>query len=239
MPNPKGAGFAVIELFTSEGCSSCPPADAALARIAERAARDALPIFPVELHVDYWDYLGWQDPFDDARFSARQAGYRGLSGQSYTPQAVVNGAFECVGSNASRLSGLIERALATPATTELTLSAEFVPDGVRVRYQSDSGDSGQRLALLLLEARSESVVTRGENAGERLAHRNVARAFGDLALASGHTAGSWHTALPPSFQRVGARVLAFSERSGQHGITGASLTAIAAQPPASELEQSK
>src|SRR6185369_14315161 len=83
-------GVALVELFTSEGCSSCPAADAVLARIAKEAERSGARIFTVELHVDYWDYLGWRDPFDDARFSARQAGYRTLSGSTYTPQAVVN-----------------------------------------------------------------------------------------------------------------------------------------------------
>jgi hypothetical protein len=98
MPNPHNLqypGIAVVELFTSEGCSSCPSADATLARVAERAERAGRNIFPVELHVDYWDYLGWRDPFDDARYSERQATYRALSGSTYTPQAVVNGLSDC------------------------------------------------------------------------------------------------------------------------------------------------
>jgi hypothetical protein len=223
MPSPNSStGVAVVELFTSEGCSSCPPADATLASVSERAERAGQSVFAVELHVDYWDYLGWRDPFDDARFSARQAGYRPLSGSTYTPQAVVNGERECVGSNAAQLDALIEQALATTATTALALSASFSSTGVLVRYASDSAEPAQRLNLLVLERASESRVTRGENAGERLVHHNVARAFAQQPLTAGHVAGSWQAALPAEFTRAGARVLAFAQRAEQGRITGAS-----------------
>jgi len=224
--NPQYPGIAVVELFTSEGCSSCPSADATLARVAERAERAGRNIFPVELHVDYWDYLGWRDPFDDARYSERQATYRALSGSTYTPQAVVNGVSDCVGSNEARLSSLIEAELAKPATTQLQLSARFSAAGVQAHYQIDASEPAQTLALIVVEARRESAVLRGENAGERLAHRNVARAFATRPLAPGHGAGDWELALPAGFVRDGARVLAFAE--GAHGgITGAALVGIA------------
>ena len=86
------AGFAVLELFTSEGCSSCPPADEALSDISQRAQKEGLPVYALEWHVDYWDSLGWKDPFDSHEATERQYAYaRALPSDVYTPQLVVNG----------------------------------------------------------------------------------------------------------------------------------------------------
>ena len=109
----KGSGVAVVELFTSEGCSSCPPADRVLSRVASRAAAEALPVYTLSFHVDYWNYLGWRDRFSNPNYSERQHGYSAISpnGGSYTPQAVINGESECVGSDASQIDALIAAAL--------------------------------------------------------------------------------------------------------------------------------
>jgi hypothetical protein len=220
---PTGPGVAVVELFTSEGCSSCPAADATLARIAANAERSGAPIFTVELHVDYWDYLGWRDPFDDARFSQRQAGYRALTGSTYTPQAVVNGVKETVGSDTSRLNDLIALALAAPATTRLAVSAKWQDGSVVVHCQGDGAESAQTLNLFVLEEGAESSVTRGENAGERLRHRNVARAFDAQVVSAGHFEATWQAPVPRNLSRADVRVLAFTERQHQAGITGATV----------------
>lgn len=224
-PTSKGAplsnpGVAVVELFTSEGCSSCPAADAVLARVANAAERSGARIFTVELHVDYWDYLGWRDPFDDARFSARQTGYRALSGSTYTPQAVVNGEKEAVGSDESRLNELIAQVLKVPATTRLMLTAEWSDGGLLVRCAGDAAEA-QTLNLFVLETRAESAVSRGENAGEHLQHRNVARAFESRSVPSGQFQATWRAQLPPDVSRSGVSALAFAQRRHQAGITGA------------------
>jgi hypothetical protein len=226
VPGERGAttepssGVAVVELFTSEGCSSCPAADAALARIAKKAERSGAPIFTVELHVDYWDYLGWRDPFDDRRFSARQAGYESLSGSTYTPQAVVNGKHQAVGSDESGLNELIAQALATPASTRLTLSAEWSDGNLLVRCEGD-GAGTQTLNLFVLQNNAESAVARGENAGERLQHRNIARAFDTRSVSGGHFQATWQAPLPQGMSRSGVSALAFTEHGHQTGITGA------------------
>src|SRR5262245_52837901 len=91
----------VAELFTSEGCSSCPPADALLQQISSSSPVDGVQVLGLEEHVDYWDRLGWRDPFSSATFSNRQAEYAARSfrvGQIYTPQLIVDGDFESVGS---------------------------------------------------------------------------------------------------------------------------------------------
>jgi hypothetical protein len=223
MPKPS-SGFAVVELFTSEGCSSCPAADAAVARIAAAAERTGSPIFTVEQHVDYWDYLGWRDPFDDARFSERQAGYRKLNRSTYTPQAVINGVEEGLGSDEPRLNKLVSHALAAAATTRLELLARWSEGGLVVHCLGDGVEPAQTLNLFLLETRAESNVTRGENSGEPLQHRNVARAFATRPISTGSFEATWQTPLPLGLPRSRVRVLAFTERQRQAGITGASLT---------------
>src|SRR5258706_10393726 len=100
VPTTQPTGIAVIELFTSEGCSSCPPADALLAEILRDARGKNLAIYPLAFHVDYWDHLGWRDPYSDPAYSARQRGYsRTFHRDSiYTPQMIINGVSEFVGS---------------------------------------------------------------------------------------------------------------------------------------------
>jgi hypothetical protein len=220
-PNP---GIAVVELFTSEGCSSCPAADAVVARIAAAGERTGSLVFTVEQHVDYWDHLGWRDPFDDARFSARQAGYHMLNGSTYTPQAVINGLAEAVGSDEARLNELISHALAAAPTTRLELFARWSDGELLVHCRGDGVERTQTLNLFVLETRAESNVTRGENSGERLRHRNVARAFDTRQISAGHFEATWQTKPPSDLPRSGVKVLAFTERPQQAGITGAGLT---------------
>src|SRR5579872_2704486 len=117
-----GKGFAVVELFTSEGCSSCPPADALVARV-QKEDKDA-PVYILAYHVDYWDRLGWKDAFSEAAYSDRQRRYASwlkLSG-IYTPQIVVNGRTEFVGSQAGSLASAIHSGLQQQGNTSLSLS---------------------------------------------------------------------------------------------------------------------
>src|SRR5947209_7530966 len=106
----------VVELFSSEGCSSCPPADVLLARLDRDQPIAGADVIALEFHVDYWNYLGWSDPFSQAAFSARQrkrAHYTGNAGV-YTPQMVVDGQDEFTGSRESAATSAIERAARTP-----------------------------------------------------------------------------------------------------------------------------
>src|ERR1700685_382630 len=114
-------GFVLIELFTSEGCSSCPPADALVARIQEE--NNNKPVYILSFHVDYWNHLGWKDPFSSAAFSDRQKNYANrLNLQSvYTPQVVVNGQTEFVGSDEDRMKNAIENSLQKKSAVLLSL----------------------------------------------------------------------------------------------------------------------
>ena len=122
-PKEPGKGFAVVELFTSEGCSSCPPADALVARVQKESTNK--PVYILAFHVDYWNRLGWKDVYSSAEYSARQnqyANWLNLSSEVYTPQAIVNGHTEFVGSEEGTLRKAIQAGLQKSASTPLTLS---------------------------------------------------------------------------------------------------------------------
>ncbi len=218
----EGKGVAVVELFTSEGCSSCPPADKALASLTARAKASALPVYTLSFHVDYWNYLGWRDPFSSASYSERQHAYSGISanGGTYTPQVVVNGSAECVGSDSSRIGDLIDAALARKPRTQIELRARRSAQGIEVDYRVSGDTQGRVLNLALLEPRAESQVEHGENAGERLAHVNVVRSFASRALSDAN-AGHWTLPVGSAFAADRVGVVAFAEDATQRDISGA------------------
>lgn len=176
LPKNDSNGFAVIELFTSEGCSSCPSADDVVAKFLEANKGN---VHVLAFHVDYWDRLGWKDMFSKAEYTARQNKYAAVLGleSSYTPQVVVNGQHEFVGSNRMQLGRVVEKELAKGKGRPVHLSAAAI-DGnhVAVSYQLEEKSSAQlNIALVQLKAAAE--VKRGENAGRHLDHINVVRDF--------------------------------------------------------------
>jgi hypothetical protein len=182
---------AVVELFTSEGCSSCPAADDNLALLTDEAARSGQRVFTLELHVDYWNYLGWVDPFSDHAHSVRQGAYaQKFAGSGvYTPQLVVNGAEELVGSNAHGSRAAIERALQTPARAQVSLDVRRSPTEIVVSYAVRAA-APVELELALADDSDETQVTRGENSRRLLRHRHVVRAFKSTKLVP-PASGSW------------------------------------------------
>src|SRR5262245_9342561 len=131
------ARFALLELFTSEGCSSCPPADALLARLASEARNAGRRVYALSFHVDYWDRLGWKDRYSSAAYSKRQGEYarRFRLASLYTPQLVVNGEQEMVGSDARSVEAALRAALARPAQTRIAITATARGLEVSVRYR--------------------------------------------------------------------------------------------------------
>lgn len=220
--NEHASGVAVVELFTSEGCSSCPPADRVLAKLAARATSDSLPLYPLSFHVDYWNHLGWRDRFSDERFSERQRNYSALSasGGTYTPQIVVNGQAECVGSNANQIDALIAAALQRQPRTQIQLSAHRGEHGIEVSFRVSGETRGRVLNLALVERRADSQVETGENAGERLAHVNVVRLFTSLPLSEGMS-GNWSARPGPELAQSPLGLVAFAEAASQRDISGA------------------
>lgn len=171
-------GAVLLELFTSEGCSSCPPADALLAQLGALAET---PVIPLSFHVDYWDGLGWKDPYSSRAYTRRQYDYSGcLEGRSvYTPQLVVDGVVGFVGSDRARAVAEIESASAKPKVSILLEAASPNPDSsevsIEVGARAANADSSAEMFLALTEDGLASDVTRGENKGRRLAHVGVVR----------------------------------------------------------------
>lgn len=182
---------ALLELFTSEGCSSCPAADETLALLTDEAARQGQRVFTLELHVDYWNDLGWVDPFSDRAFSQRQSAYaRQLDSRSiYTPQLVVNGREQLVGSNRAGARAAIARALQAPAGAAVALTARRVNGAIELRYRVSSSRPVE-LELAVADDVAETRVTAGENSERLLRHRHVVRAFRSVRL-SAPGAGTW------------------------------------------------
>jgi len=173
--------IAVIELFTSQGCSSCPPADALLAQTIADANKEGKKIFALSFHVDYWNRLGWTDPFSDAAYSARQNDYVtafGLDGP-YTPQMIVNGSKEFIGSDKTALAASLTNALNTKTNINFTSLNAAYNDGksIKVQYTIDGNSSGATLNFALVSLSETTVVKRGENGGRTLRNENVVRQF--------------------------------------------------------------
>lgn len=172
----------VVELFTSEGCSSCPPADTVLRRLVAEQPIEGVEVIALGSHVDYWDRLGWRDPFSSALFSQRQSSYDAAvfrSDRIYTPQLVVDGRLECLASDEGAVRRAI-RAAARQAKGILSVSAALASDAsaqVDVRVQMPAGMS-KHDADVVIAVTEDGLVTRverGENGGRSLSHSAVVR----------------------------------------------------------------
>jgi hypothetical protein len=226
-------GFAVVELFTSEGCLSCPPADEALSQLVRRADREKLPIYALEWHVDYWDYLGWKDPWDSRLATERQYAYaRTLPSSVYTPQAVING--YAVPRNAGDLAELeadARLAAATPAQEVMGVSAhEESPTSVRISLKIANAPSGAEVLLAEVEGDLRAKPDVGENAGRSLVHSNVVRAARIIPAATGEAAMN----VPPATAGTTRRIVAILENSSTLRMLAAAQAVLSA-PAADSL----
>ena len=168
----------VVELFTSQGCSSCPPADAVLADVARR--RDVIAL---ALHVDYWDYIGWKDTFGDPSFSQRQRDYARASGENmvYTPQMVVNGAEMLMGADGDQLAHLLKR---PDPTGRPDLIVTRQGDTLAVSATSSAAlPDGTMVQLVRYIPSAAVTIERGENAGRTITYTNI--------VTSWQVAGTW------------------------------------------------
>jgi len=159
----------VVELFTSQGCSSCPPADALVGELAKRD-----DVLAISIHVDYWDYIGWKDPFAQAHHTDRQREYsrRFELRYVYTPQMVIQGAYQESGAKRGTIMEFIERAKELPRV-EVRLTRG--PDGVRLELPSSAVDGEVEIISVFADRRHDTDIKRGENGGRRLSYYNVVR----------------------------------------------------------------
>ena len=165
-PVQEEGSFAVVELFTSEGCSSCPAADDVLAELAIEAERTGLPIYPIAWHVDYWNYLGWTDPYSNAANSRRQQLYAArLPSQVYTPQMIING--QRVVRPAQRLTSAqsaVRAEIGKGGRYSISLKQDLRGRELNVEYSIDSLPPNALIGIVVVESGLSNHVTRGENA---------------------------------------------------------------------------
>lgn len=160
----------VVELFTSQGCSACPPADAILAELAGWP-----DVVALALHVDYWDYLGWKDSFGKAQHSKRQRAYAKAAGKRslYTPQMIVQGADRVGGADADRVAALIAEHRARPAEAEVDMAREGDRLAVRITAANPGGVGPSEVYLVRYIDEASVTIEQGENAGYSIDYANV------------------------------------------------------------------
>lgn len=189
-PASTASSTVVVELFTSQGCSSCPPADRLLSEIARQPAT-AGTVIPLAFHVDYWNHIGWRDPFSSARWSARQREYaRAIAGsQVYTPQIVVDGVSQLVGNSERHVRAEIARRLEAGDRGTVTIDrAALEGNAVRVSVRARLDPALRRRARIvvaLFENGAVTPVTRGENAKRTLTNDCIVRSLSAATTVDG------------------------------------------------------
>jgi hypothetical protein len=204
-------GPIVVELFTSQGCSSCPPADRLLAKLAGEGPEVA----PLSFHVDYWNGLGWADPYSQEAWTERQHQYARALGDTrvYTPEVVVGGAVGMVGSNTGEVRAAIEK-----ATRPALLPARAKWAGKTVEITA-TAPADADVVVAVWEAQRTTQVTRGENSGHALSNVRIVRRLERVASAGKQ--GTITVALDPAWKDTGA--VAFAQRADRRIVASALL----------------
>jgi hypothetical protein len=228
----------IVELFTSEGCSSCPPADTLLKKLEQQQPIASTEIIALEEHVDYWNSLGWMDPFSSPQFTSRQQQYSTSlrTEGAYTPQMIVDGSAELVGSRGSQAQKEIESASRSPkAKIEITPknSGDVRSQKFTVRVDKlggvTPGDSAE-VWLAVTESNLHSAVTAGENRGEDLQHASVVRRLQKIgeAKAAGEFSFSGETIakLDSNWKRENIRVAVFVQEKKSRRVLAAASASI-------------
>lgn len=218
---------AVVELFTSQGCSSCPPAD----RIVGELAKDP-NVIALSMPIDYWDYLGWKDTLADSRFSARQKAYSHMRGDRnlYTPQMIVNGRAQVIGSDRSAIEGAIWSTSKIEGVMSVPVSMTLSGKSINVSVEPSEAATARRGEVWLCSV-SRSVpisIGRGENRGQQITYYNVVRNLVKVGDWSGGP-GSWTVPLESiSGSGVDAAVVYVQDGSRDRpgAMLGAAITAL-------------
>ncbi|RTL54156.1 MAG: DUF1223 domain-containing protein [Bradyrhizobiaceae bacterium] len=178
---------AVIELFTSQGCSSCPPADKTLGELAKDSSLIAL-----SLPIDYWDYLGWKDTLADSRFSARQKAYSAMRGdrEVYTPQAVINGMVHVIGSDRAGIEAAVARTRADQSVMRVPVTLAKEGNHLNVSVAASSNHDHGEVWVCAISKSVPITIGRGENRGQQIVYHNVVRNMLKVADWDGK-AGNW------------------------------------------------
>jgi hypothetical protein len=221
----------LVELFTSEGCSTCPPADALLQQLDRTQPIGGAQLIVLSEHVDYWNHIGWTDPYSSRFFSDRQSTYSDRFGLNsvYTPEMVVDGDTEFIGSDSRLASQAVVKALALPKvairisgisrdaskTLQAHIDTDVLPETLKVRKAD--------VYLVLALNHAESQVLRGENSGRRLTHVGVVQSLTKVgSIQAGKTfSQDVHVKLDPKTDLGNLRLIAFVQQPGQRRVLGA------------------
>lgn len=213
-------GFAVLELFTSEGCSSCPPADQLMGEI-EKKYKDQ-PVYILSYHIDYWNNLGWKDKFSSTENSKRQQQYaQTLRSQIYTPQLIVNGKKEFIGSDQNAVENAIQTALFSSNNTKIELSAKVSEKEIKVNFKTAENTSQNKLLITLVEKKSSTHVQRGENEGRHLVHWQIVNQKNQISLKNS-AEGTTNFKLPENFNTNDWEIIAMIQNTKTGEIMGSS-----------------
>lgn len=192
-PDDPAAPFAVVELFTSEGCSSCPAAEKVLHQLVDEQRKTKLRVFPLAWHVHYWDYLGWPDGYAAEAHTQRQKDYAAAmsSTKVFTPQMLLSGATNLPATNVSLVGTAIQGALQQATNVSVTVwagsatSSGGVTTELRVNHKVKGAPVDADLLVALVERGLSTAVKAGENAGKTLKHENTVRAYAEAKAGAG------------------------------------------------------
>jgi hypothetical protein len=221
----KPTSVAVVELFTSEGCSSCPPADTLLGKIHLKQTSAGQLVVGISEHVTYWDRLGWKDPYSADTFTDRQIAYadRLRVAEPYTPQMVLNGRTQFVGSDSSALQKALDNDAHQKQVQVHIVSSTVEKGGMKVKFSiSGAGSRPLDVVAVVTDDLDQSNVLRGENSGRSLQHVSVARTLHQVAIIRGDTEQSVHLAINSDVHLgAGHHLVLFAQERNQGAIVGA------------------
>jgi hypothetical protein len=211
-------GFVVMELFTSQGCSSCPPADEVLGSYVQKMDSR---IIPIAFHVDYWNQLGWKDPFSNHQYAERQENYDAnfLHATVYTPQLIINGEKEFVGSDKTNIKHAVDNTLNEIPAVIINIKSNTIGNGqVQAHYTIGGGISNATLNAVLIQNKTTTKINAGENNGTTLINYNVARQFVSVIAKE---SGTCEIQLPVGVNTKELSLVLFTQDKTSGKITGA------------------
>lgn len=214
-------GFALLELFTSEGCSSCPPADELMGKI-QNEYKDS-NVYVLAYHVDYWDKQGWKDIFSNPDYTKRQYEYAKFLGKEpiYTPQVIINGKADYIGSQETVVRNAIKGTLAKPAVVDLYLEATPINNSLSVNYSVAGTSKNSKLLIAIVQKSAKSNVKRGENAHRILSHYQIVQHLHTINLTMDRS-GIAIIHVPKDFNTKDFEVIGFVQDMNNGSVLGAS-----------------
>ncbi len=216
--------FVILELFTSQGCSSCPAADKILNNIAVKSYKHKQRIITLEYHVDYWNKLGWKDPFSKKKFTKRQQKYvnRFDLKYLYTPQIVINGKFQMNGSDKDKIIKTMHKEIQKDSNVQIILSTSKLKNGkqININYFAKGSTTLNHINFALVESSIKTKILRGENNGSILEHQSVVKEFKKVLMEDG-VKGSILLDIPDNAVPQNLYLIAFVQNQITQEIIGA------------------